>query len=1031
MKLPKYYEDPKTLHLGTMPYRAYYIPFESEKSANEILETAREDSKKITMLSGDWKFRYYKNRFDVEEKFYEPGYEAENFDTIPVPGCWQILGYDQNQYTNVNYPFPYDAPYVPEENPCGAYKKKFYMEDDKVNKKNFLNFEGVDSCFYVWVNGKFAGYSQVSHSTSEFDITGFLKSGENTLAVLVLKWCDGSYLEDQDKFRFSGIFRDVYIVTRPQEHIRDYFAKSEVSKDGKKAKIILDMEYFNEKIPTACILLDADSRTGVFSEDGKKILGQAQKERIGEMQVTDGHVEFEIENPRLWNAENPVLYTVVLQTEEETIVQRVALRRVEIIDSVIYVNKAAVKFKGVNRHDSDPYTGASINQKQALKDFRLMKLHNINAIRTSHYPDSPWFLQMCDEYGFYVISESDIESHGSTAYYSGSAQTTYGDIVQMDTFYDAIRDRVESNVKQNKNCGSIIFWSLGNESGYGKAFEDAAKWAKSYDNIRLLHYENSIWETGGHKNDTSMLDVYSKMYDSLEMIDTYLSKEENKKPYILCEFIHAMGNGPGDAWDYFEKIYQEDRFAGGFVWEWCDHAVYMGKTIEGKDKFFYGGDFGEYPHDGNFCVDGLIFPDRRVGTGLLEYKNVIRPVRASLEDLDAGKIYFENKLDFINLKDYLKVVYEVVSNGQTVGNGVIEDLDIPAKTGKSVKVNFGVPRDGITYLNLNYILKEDKVYASKGYVLGFDQLQVKEGRYEAGYCSCKEKDFQKSYGSGIQFTEDERQVMIKGANFRYIYNKLNGTFDSLVNNQVSYLNKPMEFNIFRAPTDNDRKIKLKWQEAGYDRHTVRVYGTSVNANKNVEITSTLAIAAIQREHILDLEVKWTINEAGGIEVKLQGIRNTKMPFLPRFGLRLFLPKDYKKAEYFAYGPYESYIDKHRCTYRGKFEQNVSEMYEDYIKPQENSSHYGCQYLKVHDGQDNFLEVTGEEDFSFNVSEYSQEELTGKQHNFELEKSGHTVVCLDYKNSGIGSASCGPELIEKYRLDEERIDFDWKFNFPAC
>ena len=1024
MKLPKYYEDPKTLHLGTMPYRAYYIPFETDRSAAEILETSREASKKVTMLSGDWKFRFYNNRFDADENFIQPEFQADGFDTIPVPSCWNILGYEINQYTNVNYPFPYDAPYMPEENPCGAYIKKFHMEEAKLAGKNFLNFEGVDSCFYVWVNGKFVGYSQVSHSTSEFDISDFLQKGENTLAVLVLKWCDGSYLEDQDKFRFSGIFRDVYIVTRGKEHIRDYFVKSEVSSDCKKARILVDFEYYNKEIPVTCTLLEADENTGAFSKDGKRLFGQAGGAVLETKEVSAGHVEFELDAPKLWNAENPALYTLVLKTEDETIVQRVAVRKVEIKNEVIYVNNIAIKIKGVNRHDSDPYTGAAIREEQALKDIVLMKQHNINGIRTSHYPNSPWFLQMCDEIGFYVVSESDIESHGSEAIYRGRLSSTFGEIAQMDIFYDAIKDRVESNVRRNKNCGSIIFWSLGNESGYSKAFEDAASWIKSYDNTRLTHYESSIHESGGHKNDTSMLDVYSKMYDSLKLIDEYFDKHEHKKPYILCEFIHAMGNGPGDIEDYFEKIYKEDRFVGGYVWEWCDHAIYMGKTAEGKDKFYYGGDSGEYPHDGNFCVDGLVFPDRRVGTGLLEYKNVIRPVRATVKDLEQGLIYFENKLDFTNLKDYLQVNYDVVSNGEIVGSGRIDELDIPAKTSKDVKVSFNVPEEGISFLNLHYSLKTDKFYAGAGYDLGFDQLLIKEGRYQAGSC----EEMPKKADAVIQTVEDERKIIITGADFRYIYNKVTGTFDSLVKNQVSYLDKPMEYNIFRAPTDNDRNIKRDWQDAGYDRHMIRVYSNEVTAGDAVEITSVFSIGAIQREHFLDLEVKWIVDKKGGIQVKLSGNRNTVMPYLPRFGLRMFLPKSFAQAEYFGYGPYESYIDKHRCTYLGKFKQNVSAMYEDYIRPQENSSHFGCHFLILSDGDNNSLCVTGEEDFSFNASEYTQEELTVKAHNYELKKSGHTVLCLDYKNSGIGSNSCGPELINKYRLDEEKIAFNWKISF---
>lgn len=1025
MNLPKYYEDPKILHLGTMPYRSYYIPFETGKAASEILETAREDSKKVTMLSGDWKFHYYRNRFDADENFYSPEFNAGDFDTIPVPGCWQILGYEMNQYTNVNYPFPYDAPYMPEENPCGAYIKKFSMEKDQLSQKNFLNFEGVDSCFYVWLNGKFLGYSQISHSTSEFEISDFLQMGENTLAVLVLKWCDGSYLEDQDKLRFSGIFRDVYIVSRPKEHIRDYFVKSEVSADCKKAKILVDLEFYKEEVPVTFTLLDADENESRYSTDGKRLFHAGKGKVLGTGTGAGGKAEFKLDQPRLWNAEKPVLYTLMIQSEEETIVQRIAVRKVEIVNQLIYVNNTAIKIKGVNRHDSDPYTGAAVLEVQALKDIYLMKQHNINGIRTSHYPNSPWFFQMCDEMGFYVISESDIESHGSEAIYRNRFERTFGEIAQMDIFYDAIRDRVESNVRRNKNCGSIIFWSLGNESGYSKAFEDAASWIKSYDKTRLTHYESSIHETGGHKNDTSMLDVYSRMYDSMEGIEEYFEKNEMKKPYVLCEFIHAMGNGPGDIEDYFAKIYKEDRFAGGFVWEWCDHAVYMGKTPEGKDKFYYGGDFGEYPHDGNFCVDGLVFPDRRVGTGLLEYKNVIRPVRASIEDVDSGFIYFENKLDFINLKDYLKVNYDVVCNGEIIGSGMIDELDIPAKTGKLVKVSFTVPESGICHLKLNYSLKAEKPYAAADHVLGFDQLLLQEGRYQAETMnSVTESGSQ----SEIQVIEEERTVIIKGGTFRYVYNKLTGTFDSMVKNQISYLEKPMEYNIFRAPADNDRNIKIKWREAGYDRHTVRVYSTETENSDTVIISSVLAIAAIQREHILDIKIKWSIDKNGGIEVKLEGIRNTLMPYLPRFGLRMFLPKVFDRAEYFGYGPYESYIDKHRGTYLGRFDQNVSKMYEDYIRPQENSSHYGCHYLQLKDENNNSLQVTGNEDFSFNVSEYTQEELTKKGHNFELEKSGYTVLCLDYKNSGIGSNSCGPELIKKYRLDEEKIAFNWKISF---
>lgn len=1023
MKLLKYYEEPNTLHVGTMDNRSYYIPYEGNKPIEEMDGESLEDSKRVMMLSGDWKFQFYQNRTKVEDSFYQSNYDSSGFNTISVPSCWQLLGYGRNQYTNVNYPFPFDPPYVPEENPCGVYLKEFNMNEEQRKDRNFLNFEGVDSCFYVWLNGEFIGYSQVSHSSSEFEITDYLQE-KNLLAVLVLKWCDGSYLEDQDKFRFSGIFRDVYIMSRPANHIRDYFIKNRINEDCSQAEITVDLSFYNQEIPVNCILFEPE--TGAI---------------LSEKDNSDGMIQFQLANPILWNAENPLLYTLILKSEEEIILQRIALRKVEILGNILYVNNRAIKLKGVNRHDSDPFTGPVISKKQALKDLILMKQHNINAIRTSHYPNAPWFVQMCDRLGFYIIGEADIESHGSVAFYSGSTETTYGDLAQMDIYYKSIQDRIERSVVRDKNCGCIIGWSLGNESGYSKAFEDAGNWLKTYDDSRFIHYENSIWETGGHKNDTSMLSVYSKMYDSLEDIDKWLATKGDK-PYMLCEFAHAMGNGPGDLHDYFEKIYGEAGIAGGFIWEWCDHAIYMGKTADGKEKYYYGGDFGEYPHDGNFCVDGLVFPNRNVSTGLLEYKNVIRPIRARLNKENIKEIIFENKLDFTNTKDYLNIRYELIHNGCSIQEWSIEELDLKPGESKTVSVTYQLPESGSVYMNLWYLLKETDYYASADYIMGFDQLAIREEAYIAEEAELKQMDVNQaspeksssaiikdSRNLSLEYEEDDRYILILGADFRYRYDKWTGTFCSIVKNQVSYLEHPIEFNLYRAPTDNDRNIKKDWKHAGYNRHMVRVYKTEpIITSDCIIIESVLAINAIQREHILDINIKWTVYNSGKIGMQLEGIRNTEMPYLPRFGLRFFLPKQLEKADFFAYGPHESYIDKRRSTYLGLFHQHISEMHEDYIKPQENSSHYGCQYLKVSDCRDSKLTVIGKESFSFNLSQYTQEELELKDHNFELIPSDYSVLCLDYKNSGIGSASCGPKLATKYQLCEKEISFGLEFNF---
>lgn len=1019
MKLVKYYEDTVNLHVGTMPNRAYYIPFDS---SNPSIERRQ-------LLNGNWKFRFYPNRFAVEDGFYTPGFDLSNFNTLPVPSCWQNHGYDRHHYTNVSYPFPYDLPYIPEENnPCGCYVHQFQITKEQLKERNYLNFEGVDSCYYVWVNGTFVGFSQVSHSTSEFDISNQLVEGTNTLAVLVMKWCLGSYYEDQDKFRMSGIFRDVYILTRAQKHIRDYFVKTELNSDCSSSVVSVQLEYLDIPVETEVTLYDP---AGAL---------------ISTKTAENGTAQFAVVNPILWNAETPKLYTMVLKTKDEQITQKVGIRKIEVKNSVVLINNVPIKFKGVNRHDSDPVTGYTISKEQALKDLSLMKQHNINAIRTSHYPNAPWFTELCDEYGFYVIGEADLETHAAVDFYSGSYSGTYSDIAMNPISDSIVLDREQRNVHRDKNHPSIVIWSMGNESGWGASFEKAARWIKQYDTTRLLHYEGSIHVTGGYQADISMLDVYSKMYDSIDFITDYFKDPENKKPYMLCEFSHAMGNGPGDLEDYMEKIYQEERFAGGFVWEWCDHAIYLGDTPDGRKRYAYGGDSGEYPHDGNFCVDGLIFPDRTVGTGLIEYKNVLRPIRASLISAKYGVVRLENKLDFTNTRDYLYLTYQLQNNGVVVAEGEVTDLDIPAHGAVELQLAYTLPKDGITYLKLNYVQKYKLPFTDAGYELGFDQLLLQDGSFE--YASYDDKINEQSQSLGmnnetvsekavadaknatLSYEETENKIIITGQDFVYRFNKITGLFEELSKENKKLLKLPMEFNLWRAPTDNDRNIKNDWQRAKYDRTTVRVYETttSTGASGELLINVKLAIAAIQREHMLDLSVTWSIDPAGSLNVAISADRNTKMPYLPRFGLRLFLPKSYQSVRYYGYGPYESYPDKHRSSYIGLFEQEVAKLHEDYIFPQENSSHCGCRYVSLTGSVDDpELFVTSDADFSFNASEYTQEELTAKMHNYELEKSPYTVLCLDYKQSGIGSNSCGPELLSKYRFDEEHFEFKLQLN----
>ena len=992
--LRQFHEDPQILHVGTCPIRSYYLPFADEEESHTGV------SSRVFSLDGEWAFRYFESfgqAVDPEEGLC---FDEEEMGSIPVPSCWQNHGYGRHMYTNVRYPFPVDPPYVPDENPCGLYVRHFELEEKDQEARWFLNFEGVDSCFYLWVNGEFAGYSQVSHATSEFELTELLQEGDNTLAVLVLQWCDGSYLEDQDKLRMSGIFRDVYLIARPQAFLRDYFVKESFAPDFSHAQVTVEL------MPEGKLDLTAS----LYAPDGTLV---AACEHPKDSAV------LEVPAPVLWNAEHPAQYTLVLETPDECIVQMVGLRKIEVIDGVVYLNGVNIKFRGVNRHDSDPVTGYTISREQALLDLALMKRHNVNAIRTSHYPNAPWFLQMCSEYGFYVIGEADMESHGMAMRYGNHSNENYADAADDPQFGEAILDRMQRSVIRDKNNAAVVIWSLGNESGWGENFEAAGRWAKEYDPSRLLHYENFLTYHKARKPDFSMLDLYSRMYASLDQVRDYFAGKdldenlpEKKLPFIQCEYIHAMGNGPGDAEDYQQLIMEYDGFCGGFVWEWCDHAVYGGTTPDNRPIYRYGGDFGEFPHDGNFCMDGLVYPDRTPHTGLLEYKNVIRPIRARRAEGKADTFILHNYLDFTNAEDFLTVSYEISQDGEVLYGGELELPHLPPH-GEAEVVLPALPEGGVCTLLLSYATKAAGDFCTAGHALGFDEIVLHD-----------EPFFLDAPAEGpVELEETRDAVVLTGEKFRYVFNKHTGLFDSLVWQNRNYLEKPMGWNLYRAPTDNDQYIRHQWELAGYHRPTVKVYGVQVSRLENggACVTCQLSIAALTVSPFLRVEAQWAIDAQGRMDASLDCRRDGRFPWLPRFGVRLFMPKDFASVEYFGYGPYESYQDKHQASHLGVYAQAVDAMHEDYLKPQENSSHWGCRYVTLTDGAYS-LTASSEAPFSMNVSPYTQEELAEKKHNYELTKCGQTVFCLDYKMSGVGSNSCGPELLPQYRLEEEEFAF---------
>lgn len=961
-----FHEDLQQLHVGTLGKRCYFIPF----APGQDPFAARGNSSRMRLLNGDWDFRYYSSIIDLEDDFTAlPGNT-----TIPVPSNWQLHGFDVPQYTNVSYPIPFDPPYVPDDIPVGVYSRDYSHVPDEMRR--ILVFEGVDSCVYLYVNGEFVGYSQVSHSMQEFDITPFLKEGNNRITAAVLKWCDGTYLEDQDKIRLSGIFRDVYILSRPEERLEDYRIATRLSGNNSRA----ELEFTPVGISAHCRLSDM---TGVTVAEFDAAAGATAR--------------VEISAPQLWNAERPYLYSLTITAGDEVIGEQVGFRSVTAENGVVKINGVPVKFRGVNRHDSYPDTGYYAPVERMLKDLTLMKRHNINAVRTSHYPNAPQFYQLCDRLGFYVIDEADMESHGCVTVYNDLKWTRGYDgialIASDERFLRAITDRAESLVKRDINRPCVVFWSLGNESGWGTNMRAAGELVKSLDDTRLLHYEST------HRLDDTpddILDLVSEMYTSPEDMRRFLEKED-KRPFVLCEYCHAMGNGPGDLEEYRNTFYSSERFCGGFVWEWCDHSVPLGTTADGRVKYGYGGDFGERHNDGNFCMDGLVYPDRTPHTGLLELKQVYRPVRVSAGS-KPGRFRFSSVLEFTDAGEMLDCRYEITEQGRVVREGSfpfslsplgVFDIEIPG-------TEYG---DHIRFV---FTASHATEYWEEGSEVCFDQLELRPVEYAPV-----------SVESPVEIREEPLYITVASGEMEYRFSRRLSAFDSIKRCGRELLDRPMQFNFFRAPTDND-VMKGDWYGMHLHDSKARNYGVTAEVQGNaavIRLRQSFGWSIHQPFVYLDVEYRIS---GGMLGVSCRGRVSDKVQFLPRFGIRLFLRRDFTQVEYLGYGPRESYADKHQASWFGEFTADISAMHEDYLRPQENSSHFGCLRAEVTDG-DTSVVFASPDGFSFNASEYTQEELAEKRHNYELEKCGSSVICVDSAMAGVGSNSCGPALAEKYRV----------------
>lgn len=931
------YEKLEIISENRLKQRSYYIP------TGYIL------------LNGDWKFKFYSRDIDEEEVIID-------WDTIDVPSCWQARGYEKPYYTNSQYPYPVDPPYVPDENPLGIYEREFEIED--IKRKHYIVFEGVSSCVFLYINGEYVGYSQGSHLQAEFDISDFVKRGTNVIRAKVLKWCSGSYLEDQDFFRYNGIFRDVYLLSRPEGHIKD-----------------IDIKTRDNKI--------------TVNFEGEAEISLYDKEELLEKKQASKNAEFTVKNPILWNAEKPYLYTLIFKYEDEEIVQKVGFRKIEISDKYeLLINGVAVKLKGINRHDTHPKNGWVETDEELLEDLELMKKLNINCIRTSHYPPTPKFLNMCDELGFYVCLETDIEIHGFTERIAGSGYDFLNNpewISNQPEWEKAFVERMERAYERDKNHASIIMWSVGNESGHGENHRSMIKWLRTKDTTRLVHAEDASRE--GILDTT---DVYSLMYPEISVLSEYANDKKRVQPFFLCEYAHAMGNGPGALKDYWDVIYKHPKLIGGCIWEWIDHTY----IENGVQK--YGGDFGELNHDINFCSDGLIFSDKTFKAGTLNAKAVYQYIRAEILE---NTLKITNLYDFTNLNEYT-LKYQILKDEDIVFEKDMV-LDLEPKECASIELSLPDKCKFGSYVNV-YLYDKD----------GFEVATCQEKLNVPISNDISDKKL-------LELKENDKEIVAEGDGFLYTFSKFYGTLESVVKNGEEQLRDIMRITIWRALLDNDMHKHNIWgnphngnrNNSSWNMQKIfnKVYSCKIQDGK---IVTKASIAGVARVPVLKYTATFSVYEDGEIEVLFDADVLENIDWLPRLGFEIKLPKTKNKFKYFGMGPLENYADMKEHAKMGLYESDAKNEYVNYVMPQEHGNHINTKYLIIEDG----LEFSSGEGFEFSVSEYDKMDVEMAMHTDELKKNGFTNLRIDYKMSGVGTNSCGPDVLEKYRLNEKKIEF---------
>ena len=1013
------WENLDLMHINREPSRAYSVPFADISSA---IKGQREASPKFKLLGGEWNFKYCRNILEVPENF-PINIKTSDFGKISVPSNWQMHGHGIPQYTNQNYPIPVDPPRVPHENPVGLYVREFEVSQEWQKKQTFLVFEGVDSAFYVWINSRKVGFSKGSHMTSEFRISDFLKAGKNTIAVQVFQWSDASYLEDQDFWRLSGIFRDLYLISTADTYIRDVFIKTDLDPKCKNADLKIELSINNSGtrevagLKAEAILLDSKKEIAKL-DIASDFSVSAGRENLFKKSV-------KVENPKLWNSEEPHLYTLLVFLKSENCgildIRRfdVGFRKVEIKDSQLFLNGKTILLRGVNRHESNPDTGHAVTVENMIEDILIMKRHNINTVRTSHYINDPRWYELCNRYGIYLVDEADLESHGF-------GYDTKDIPARVPEFKKAFVDRAERMVERDKNHPSVIIWSLGNESGFGKNHHAMADWIRKRDQARPIHYEGENAEQEGDGGTVG--DIKSRMYPGMKSLLEVANDEKDERPFFMCEYAHAMGNSPGNLKEYWDAIWAHKKLIGGCVWEWCDHGIRM-KNEKGQEYFAYGGDFGDFPNDTKFCIDGMVFPDRKLHPAMAEYKKILEPVRIEKFDPATGKISIFNRNDFASL-DNLEAEWELLEDNMKINGGKIDLPHIPARGKAQVTLPAKVAKSetGSKWLNISFKLRNNTFWARKGHENSWAQFEIQPKKAASANLRISQK-------SKLKISQTKNLITISGDKFSLVLDEFLGKIISLSAGKSQILESGPAANFWRAPTDNDDnwsfgdRVGVKWLNHGFNRLLSRVLSTEIKDFNRDKVVFTVEynLAAKSLRPAFQCKTSYEIFSNGDIIVNHSVIPSKDLPVLPRIGFEMVLPEGFANVEWFGRGPHENYEDRKESAKFARHSGTVQEQFVNYVHPQENGNKCDVRWAAVTNKRGQGLLVSGMPDFNFSVRHYSQKNLTDARHTTDLVREKRTYLYVDSRQCGLGSASCGPLPLDEYLIKPEPAKFAFRLS----